>query len=245
MAPSVSAFQCAGLEVKNDAVEYGFLQIDDYVSQKKKGVTPRAKRWVPLPRGTQVHSYTSCAVEAKQKQIAPRALRSCMRQVQLSVKLDMDACETASTSTTSTAASSSDDRRVHFRDGLLPGCLQHSSLDDVNWIDIASEFTVPLADWIFIDRDICGLSLHEYAPNDPEIQDFASSPYACMFLEELAAAEFANVYDQQVVAASREHEQQYRHEERQLDKALFLAGTHMNYLHAAPEESELYCEMSI
>merc|ERR1719253_1192501 len=98
-------------------------------------------------------------------------------------------------SITSTAASSSDDRCVHFRDGLLPGCLQGSSLHDEDMLDIAEEFTSPLADWIFIDRDICGFSLHEYSPNDTEMQDFASSPYARMFLQELAAAEFANSYD--------------------------------------------------
>jgi len=243
MAPRVAAFQFAGPEVNDDAVEYGYWQIDDYVSQKKKGVTPGAKHWVPLPRGTHVHSYTGCVFEAQQRQVAPHALRSCLRHAQFSVKVDMDACETMST--TSTVASSSDDRRVHFRDGLLPGCLQGSSLHDEDMMDIPEEFTAPLADWIFVDRDICGFSLHEYAPNDIEIQDFASSPYACMFLQELAAAEFANSYDQQLVTANTALEQQYRHEERHLDKALFLAGTHVNYLHATPEESELYCEMSI
>jgi len=268
MAPKVSAFQCTALV--DDAVEYGYLQVDDYVTQKRQGMT-LAKRWVPLPMGTHVHSYTGCAEEAQQKQIPSRAsggsraphlmrmvrchralsgvdtTRSCIKQPQFSVKFDTDSCETMST--TSTVASSSDDRRVHFRDGLLPGCLQDSSLDDVGCVDIAEEFTAPLADWIFIDRDICGFSLHEYAPDDSKIQDFASSPYACLFLQELAAVEFANSFDQQSVAASQEQQQQYRHEERELDKTLFLAGTHVNYLHATPEEplgeAEQYCEASI
>lgn len=264
MAPKVSASRCMG--PVDDAVEYGYLQVDDYTTQKKRGIA-LSKRWVPLPRGTRVHSYIEPSDGAQQRQVpylvsggsrAPhlmcmvkcqRALsrvdttRSCMKQAQFCVKLDADSCETMSTA--STVASSSDDRRVHFRDGLLPGCLQDSHLDAVGCVDVAAEFTAPLADWIFIDRDICGFSLHEYAPSDSEVQEFASSPYACMFLQELDAIGFANSYDQQSLPASEEQQQQYRHEERELDKALFMAGTHVNYLHAALEEAEAFCEVSI
>lgn len=151
----------------------------------------------------------------------------------------MDSCETEST--ISTVATSSDLRRVHFRDGLLPDCCEDSDLDEV---PSEHELSAPLAEWIFIDRETCGFSLHEYAPDDAEVKDFASSPYARMFNEELARVELLNEHEQQMTAACTENKEVNRHEERQLDKALILAGVHVRCLHAA-EDIQLSLELTV
>jgi len=72
------------------------------------------------------------------------------------------------------------------------------------------ELNESLAEWIFIDRDICGFSLHEYAPDDADVKDFASSPYARTFIEELAEAEFQNSYKQHIMAACKENSESRR-----------------------------------
>jgi len=124
----------------------------------------------------------------------------------------------------------------------LPGCCEDSDLEEVA---STHELSAPLAEWIFIDRDICGFSLHEYAPDDAGVQDFASSPYARMFLEELARVEFLNSYEQQHgIFRCKQSEQVHRCEERQLDKALLLAGVHVSYIHA-PEDIEQCLELTI
>lgn len=151
----------------------------------------------------------------------------------------MEHCET--TSTVSTEASSNECRRVHFRDGLLPGWGADSDLEVV---DLPNEWDRPLADWVYIDRDICGFSLHEYAPHS-ETKDFASSPYAEMFLEELNDIECESMFRQQSMDTCEEEEAAYRNEERKLDKALLMAGVHVNCIHAAPEDVQPSCEIWI
>jgi len=240
-----------------DAVAYGFLQIDQYRSQvkalgksKNSGSETMIKRWVTLPKGTRVHSYScTCSnslLETQQgKVVATQRLHARVMKTQGSacaevVELGLDFSDTRST--TSTVASLNDFRRVHFRDGALPGCWEDSDLDEMASMDELSE---PLAEWIFIDRDICGFSLHEYAPDDAEVRDFASSPYAHMFIQELKNAENLNSYEQWIAATTKENKEMYKHEERQLDKALLLAGVHVNHIHAALVDGQQTCKVSL
>jgi len=242
MAPKVSAAPMR----EDHAVEYAYLQIDEYASKKHKGLTLGAKRWVPLPRGTHVHTHScndNSMLKDERRRVPYHPMRSCMKQTQVSacskMILDLDSFDTVSTA--STVASSSAERHVRFRDGFSPGSLQEARADEMDCqdsTDIGDERMVPLADWIFIDRDICGFSLYEFAPDDPEIMDFASSPYSCMFFQELADVEYVNSWEQRFAAACQQNKDQYRHEERQLDKALLSAGVHVNYLHAAPDTEE-------
>jgi len=127
----------------------------------------------------------------------------------------------------------------------LPGCCEESDLDDLDDVPSEHELNAPLAEWIFIDREICGFSLHEYFPDDAEVKDFASSPYAREFLEELEHVEFLNAYEQQMAAACPESKEVNRREERQLDKALMLAGVHVRCLHAAAEDIQQSFESSV
>jgi len=56
-------------------------------------------------------------------------------------------------------------------------------------------------------------------------------------MEEIANIEFSKLYEQGKMAEEgKENAQEYRHEERQLDKALLLAGVHVNNIHPAPDE---------
>lgn len=143
-------------------------------------------------------------------------------------------------STISTSASSSGSRSVHFHDWSSPA--EEDAIADER--ESTPEFIAPVAEWIFIDRDICGFSLHEYADEVNEDRDlgsqFASSPYACEFLKELAQIEFLNMYYQQMALACQETKD--IQEERQLDKALLSAGVRAWCIHAAPEEKEAQYE---
>jgi len=224
-------------ETSTGTIEYGFLQIDQYRSQGK--CSNKTKRWVALPKGTHVHSHAgSCSSSMPEAQHLRNWRSPCLKRC--NSELDLESCETEST--ISTVATSSDLRRVHFRDGLLPDCCEDSDLDEV---PSEHELSAPLAEWIFIDRETCGFSLHEYAPDDAEIKDFASSPYARMFNEELAHVEFLNEYAQQMAVACTETKETYRREERQLDKALLRAGVHVNCLHAAANDIQEASEWTI
>jgi hypothetical protein len=262
--PELDESLSASINVQNEdgaststdfAVEYGYWQINHYRPQRctKSGVEPRVKQWVSIPRGAHVHSYicpsNDSTPDAQQMKIALQPLQSCLRRTHADgcakakvFELGLDSWETNSNATTSTLASSNDTRRVHFSDGLLPDSWEESALDE---IPDEHGLSAPLAEWIFIDRDICGYSLHEYAPDDVEIQEFASSPYAYMFLNELADVEFWNSHEQQAMNACSETKEGYRREERQLDMKLLLAGVHVNCIHAAPEELQQCCEVRI
>lgn len=231
-----------------DAVEYGYLQIDHYRSHFKAegkcqntSIEPMTKRWVALPRGTRVHSYPCISSNSfLDGKVATKPLHAhMMKRIEEAcseaVELGLDFSDTKST--TSTVASSNDFRRVHFCDGVLPGSWEDS---DLNGMASTHELSEPLAEWIFIDRDICGFSLHEYAPDDAEVGDFASSPYALMFLQELEIVENLNSYEQWIAATRKEIKELYQHEERQLDKALLLAGVHVNHIHAALMDGCIY-----
>lgn len=187
----------------DDEGEYGYLQIDDYRSCKRSGAE-LVKRWVRLPKGTPVETYARHPSSHASHQ-HPKLLSSCS--------------DLGRENTSSTAASSSDTRRVRFRDGDVPGCEGEPAV----WR--------PVADWIFIDRDICGISLYEYDP-ESAIRDFASSPYGCDFLHALEITVAENAFDEAAAARCTESEATYRREEKQLDKALFSAGVHVHtWLH--------------
>jgi len=129
-------------------------------------------------------------------------------------------------STGSTAASASDLRQVRFRDGLTPGSEEAAAV----WTAVA--------DWIFIDRDICGMSLHEYDP-DGEVKDFASSPYGRDFLHSLDFIVSMNAFEEAKAARCTGSMTAYKVDERELDKALFTAGVHVNtwlHIHQATKE---------
>lgn len=251
MAPKVEMLRCAAPsapETPVDGVEYGYLQL----VAKKKGAECAEMRWVSLPRGVPIHSYprsdSISTFETRQSAVSAKPLRSCMRQPQRSTCADvvtpgLDSWDTASV--TSTVASSNDARRVRFRDGVLPGSSMdaYDEMPLLEEVPIGSEMSALLAEWIFIDRDICGFSLYEFAPDDAEIGDFASSPYARMFLEELAYVEFQNLYEQNVSAALAM--QGHKQEERQLDRSLLLAGVHVRCIHSAFEDVQESCELSI
>jgi len=200
-------------------VEYGYMQIDDYRSYKMCDVRPKKKRWVPLAQGTHVETYHNSSSK-QNRDVSQR-----------SYSFDREA-------TTSTMASSKDLCQVHFRDGTLPGCQE----EQIVGVDSSMhELKTSVADWIFIDRDICGFSLHEYDPEsqyDPDsvTGGFASSPYGQTFREELDDIVNMNLFRQQMTALCAEPSESCTHEERQVDKALLLAGVHVNYIHATPEE---------
>lgn len=254
MAPRVSTFQRTApqvvaepdespvADVEDDLVEYGYLQIDHYVEFKKEAKKEDgetwAARWVSLPIGTHVRSYSSLdsfSIRESQDKthVSLMPLRSCMKQTRMSSTcVDLDSCDTMST--ISTAASSSGHLQVHFADECSQDDWEDQVLDES--ISSPASFSSPLAEWAYIDRDICGFSLHEYNPDVNN--EFASSPYGCSFLEELAKVEFLNGYENQMASdsACEEAEERNTLEERRLDKALLLAGVRSWCIHAGPED---------
>lgn len=232
-----------------ELLNYSYLQITDYRSQRKRNDGPLKPlaRWVPLPMEVCIHGVSvDDVVCTSQRETRAEPLRSCIRQL-LSCKRstsveDEHIMENWDTeSSVSTVATSSERRRVKFPDGLSPGCWEEIEDDlsedpaNAQW---ESHSSAALAEWIFIDRDICGYSLYEYAPDDDEMKEFASSPFANMFIKELENIEFVNMYNQQTMMQCEEYASAHRQEERQLDKALLLAGVHVNCIHSAPEEQD-------
>lgn len=223
-------------------LEYGYLQIDEYRSRKKVrdcSTKPLGKRWVPLPKGSFVHTYNedSVAADAYRNKVNTEPLRSCLRQppyckqaVAAEDSLTMEKWDIESA--TSTVASSSDSRRVRFPDGLTPGCWEYVE-DELTSLGVI-EYK-PLAEWIYVDRDICGYSLHVYSPDDNMTKDFASSPFARMFIGQMDHMEFLGMWSERSVIES--DSATHRHEERHIDKALLMAGVHADLIHAPAEGS--------
>lgn len=240
-------------------LEYGYLQIADYRSRRRlsdAGIKPLTTRWVPLPKGAFVHGYSedSVAVYTSQSGVKTEPLRSCIRQpspCKQGAATEGDLISNAeaaehweSESSSSTVASSSECRRVQFPDGFSPGCweydgVKHDLPEELETRCQESHENVALAEFVFIDRDICGYSLFQYAPDDYETKDFASSPLAKTFLREMDNLEFKNMYNQQGMRACEERAAAHRQEERQLDKVLLLAGVHVNLIHASPKDEEV------
>jgi len=201
----------------------GYVQIEQYASLKKKlkFLDPSYRRWVSLPEDTEVVSYTpsqSSAAEAAQKS-AEWPMRSCLKRSHHVCRGEEDAPptprSTASGCSDSTRASSSDNRRVHFSDGALPGVEANTSSD-------SSPSAV--AECIYIDRNICGFSLYEYAPQVPAFRDFASSRFALDFLIELDKLTRQNLKQHAERMADEKYLAGYRAEEKELDDALEKAG---------------------
>merc|ERR1712012_349085 len=119
-----------------------------------------------------------------------------------------------------TNASTNENRRVHFCDGFDTLEIDvGDSIDDTN---------APVVEWIYIDRDICGFSLYEYAPNDVDFADFASFIYGGQFLEEFRRLE--SLSDCERCLDTETSYEEYSQEERQLNKALMLAGVKAHLL---------------
>lgn len=226
------------------SLEYGYLQIENYARKqrdKAKGIVPGPTLWVPLPSGTKVHSYAidagpshrfsgnNIAEEAKpsSRQLVAQPRRSSLKQAQQLCKDAAEAClSPRSAKSDSTAASASDQRQVHFCDEHLPACETSSGYP----LHLAQSVTAPLAEWIFIDRDICGFSLCEYSPNDLKFKDFASSHFGYLFITEMSALESLSQCEHDKVSACRTSSETYNQEECKLDEALKLAGVREVFL---------------
>jgi hypothetical protein len=90
-----------------------------------------------------------------------------------------------------------------------------------------------VADWIFIDRDVCGFSLHSYDRHDAcliEYECFTSSPHGRRFKEELSDLHAAHATSE--VGRNLEIDDE---EEILLDSALRLAQVD-DLLLTSPEE---------
>lgn len=203
--------------------EVGYLQIDNYAALKKKlkFVDSSHARWVTLPKGTDVVSYPrshNSATGAQTQKATQQPLRSCLKQKQ-HVSKDEDASSTprstSSGCTDSTHASSSDIRHVHFCDGGVPGIEDNApSARSLSSTD----------EWIYIDRDICGFSLYEYAPYAPAFRDFASSRFAWAFLTEMDTVETLSLVQHAENMTNKSYLARYMSEEKALNEALKLAG---------------------
>lgn len=208
----------------------GYLQVEQYAALKKRlrFVDSSLRRWVTLPKDTHVVSYPSshsAAAGTQSQKPSGQPLRSCLKQRQHECKGEDDAPptprSTASGCSDSTRASSSDTRRVHFRDGGLPGIEVDASLvGSVRSID----------EWIYIDRDICGFSLYEYAPHVSAFKDFASSQFARAFLAEMGKLETMNLMQHAERMTDERYLARYMSEEKELDDALKLAGVKQDML---------------
>jgi len=170
------------------AAEYGYWQIDNYAQQKAKGYSPGPKRWVPLPSGTRVLSYK---VGDQPVELDDRPSKCSSKGLHRSGKNAAEDTQPliSPVGSDSTIASASD-CHVHFCDA---------------------------AEWIFVDREICGISLHEYSPYCATYADFVSSQFGRLFLQDLARIEATN-------RASKMSIESGDQDERELDETLKLAG---------------------
>jgi len=113
----------------------------------------------------------------------------------------------------STTASTKENHHAHFCDGF--------DTLEFNVGNLIADTNAPLAEWIYIDRDICGFSLFEYSPNNAYFKDFASSDYGRQFVKELKQR-----------CGTDMSSEEYKQEEQQLDEALMLAGVKPCLLHS-------------
>jgi hypothetical protein len=78
--------------------------------------------------------------------------------------------------------------------------------------------------WIYIDRNMSGFSLYEYAPKDKQYAAFASSRFGELHLKEASEIEQKNQKDQQERLRDADTNDTYEEEEQILNKLLIDAG---------------------
>lgn len=85
---------------------------------------------------------------------------------------------------------------------------------------VSRETWAPLAEWRYVDRDICGISLHNYVQG----HEFASSDYGRDFCEQLRQLEISTQSQQSTVWNCELAHKEYVEQEQLLDKSLIAAG---------------------
>jgi len=220
-------------EMKSEGViettEYGYLQIDSYRSKSKK--RPKGTmlamidppQWVALPKGVKVHTFSrEHSSDRRTMRHCLKPMRSCLSQAKFlrGVVEDESPRSTLSDGSQSTMASSSDSRRVRFPDGVSPGA--DTPADGCSKSQDTAK--TKMAEWIYVDRDICGFSLYEYAPEDTFYKQFASSDFAREFLQDLLSVEFRNQFSHNAMMISQAARDRYNQEEDELNMTLLLAG---------------------
>jgi len=230
--------------------DFGYYQIDNYAQKhhrmKHSRIEPGPKRWVSLPSGLKVHSFdelqemavteVSSSTLKAQPTCVDNSLRSCIEKsssLRSSKDKDPFLREISNFSQQSTSFGGSSNqsglsansqgsqgdmvRLVRFIDGLAPG-------DGLCEDTFTSAATVPLAEWIYLDRDTCGVSLYNYAPESVEHQEFTSSPFAASFRKEFAEVCRQNRNEQNELKKTKAYLVAYYMEEQVLHKALRTAG---------------------
>jgi hypothetical protein len=171
-APDAQFLSVPATKITREYAEYAYLQPDEqyliamrvwkWLSKKQKKnarheqATPLQKpnlrpRCVDLREGTKVHTSQDDELarirHRERPRLRPMLLRSCLKR----------SSTLGSNFSVSTADSVTDHRRVHFADGLMPRC-DESMRDSVINPSTARNL---LANWDYVDRDICGLSVFE------------------------------------------------------------------------------------
>jgi len=202
---------------KATSTEYGYEQIINY-AKKQKGKSVAPKHWVDLPRGTEVVTFPRAqALSTVDSSEFPskEALKGLPYiNSEAGMMLSMMP-RVSSNSSVSTMASDSDNKCIRFSDGFEVGG-STSNLD--------GKKVAPLAEWIYIDRDICGCSLYQYDPKDARKKAYASSDHGRLFLEELSALEAQIKLEREEAIACSLLGLTHDEEESVLDEALKQAG---------------------
>jgi hypothetical protein len=195
--------------------EYAYLQIDNYRQVKYRG----QKRWVSVPRGAKVHNYPlglSCSFSVLSRKLELQPRRSSLKQARCHCTDAAEGCGSPRSSLSEngdwTKASAGDIRRVRFCDEDSAG-------------NLMGDQGAALAEWIFVDRDICGFSVHQYAPDNEEFKDFASSCYGRLLLQECQSVRQDEPHNEKSAGE--------REEEKELNQALVLAGVKAQHVFLA------------
>jgi len=203
------------------------------------------------PARSRLHNTTSVDVEAFKLKSSLKHSHKQIDEACLKMGVLMEQSD-ANDDVASTAASKSEKRCVHFwridaSDGAssIDGDDRGQQIADSDADDGAGARTDrrPASDQLqiteevecddsacsevfYLNRDECGVAIYEYAPMDPKYwkYDLANSEYGREFLEELPKLEFQNRCQQQLMASCPANFERYMKEEKELDKALILAG---------------------
>jgi hypothetical protein len=240
LSGSSSQYRTLVSNTQEKKTEYGYLQVDNFRSKwshLKEALPEDAKHWVALPEGIVVHSYpkdasspfcdvvpVSCMKKPQQpscsrtiKQLPDKQCEdaACTEEMCIHQSLgDTNTCKTTM-KTSCTSLPNNTMRQVRFCDGICKGSDIVPALSSS--CPGKQEQESELAQWIYIDRDICGFSLENYAPDDVEYRDFASSHYGQAFCADLKALESVC---QQASCNNTAVKGVHDKEEKLLDKAL-------------------------